>query len=169
MPGIPSRQRWSGFLLAALAVLVFAVAGCGGGESAAQINAKVDADAQKQQTLDGALAARVAKQQKTAALRAANQAKDAKDREKQLDQLNADQAAAAKQAQDATAGVDAGDISSQPLSGTDPAEEKFRAKVSGVCAGTQKRITAISNASKKAVKSKDPAQLLAVAHAESAV
>jgi len=149
-------------LLVVAALLALVVSGCGGGQSAAQINAQINAQA-TQPTIESALQQRVNHQQQVQAQQDASQARAAAARAKQLDRIQAEQTAATQRAEAATAGGDANSVASQPLGSSSPAVEKFKAQVSGVCAGTQKRITAISDASKKAVKSKDPSQLLAVA------
>src|ERR1700712_319092 len=163
---LPSKQRWSGFLLAAVVLLAFALAGCGSGPSSAQIAAKVDARADKQATLDTALAKRAAEQQANAGKRAAHQRAAADARAKQLDRINAAQLAATKAAE-ANANANSAELAN-PLGSSDPAVEKFQSKVAGVCAGTERKIQAISTASKKAVKSKNPTELLAVAQSYNA-
>lgn len=50
-----------------------------------------------------------------------------------------------------------------PIGSEDPAVEKFRARLTGVCEGGQERIHKVTLAAEKAKKSKDPQKLLKVA------
>lgn len=140
-------------LLLALAG-TFGLAACGGGMSQSDIEQKVDAASVGEENVaDGASPSDLAKEQvkKDADARAAQAAVD---RRQELAKIERDQKAEAEKVMNA-------DTSAS--SATDLAEQKFRARLAGVCDGAQERISKLSAKAKRAQKAKDPQELLKVA------
>lgn len=130
------------------------VAACGGGMSQSDIEKKIDAASVGEENVaDGATASELAQEQvdKDADARAAEEARQ---RRKELEAIEREQKAEAEK-------VMTGDVESD-----DPVtieEQRFRARLAGVCDGAQSRITKVSKAAEAATKAKDPEDLLKVA------
>lgn len=144
------------FLLALLtAVLSGSVAACGGGGmSQSDIEQKINAAAVGEENVAaGAKASELAQTQvdRDADARAAEEARQ---RRKELEQIAAEQEAEAKKVLEGEVERD------DPV---DLEEQRFRARVAGVCDGAFERITKVSKQAESVGKSKDPEAALAVA------
>ena len=140
-------------LLLALAG-TFGLAACGGGMSQSDIEQKVDAASVGEENVaDGASPSDLAREQvkKDADAKAAQAAVD---RRQELAKIERDQKAEAEKVMDAD---------TTASSATDLAEQKFRARLAGVCDGAQERISKLSAKAKRAQQAKDPQELLKVA------
>lgn len=130
------------------------IAACGGGSTQSDIEKKIDAASVGEENVAaGATASELAQEQadKDADARAAEEARQ---RRKELAQIEAQQKAEAKK-------VMTGEVEAD--TGLDLEEQRFRARLAGVCEGAQERITDVSKAAEKAQKAKDPEELLKVA------
>jgi hypothetical protein len=131
------------------------LAACGGaGMSQSDIEKKIDAaSVGEEKVADGASASELAQEQvnKDADAQAAA---DARARRKELADIEAAQKAEAQK-------VMSGDVPSDDPVSLD--EQRFRARLAGVCEGAQSRITKVSKAAEAATKAKDPQDLLKVA------
>ncbi len=130
------------------------LAACGGGATQSEIEKKIDAASVGEENVAaGATASELAQEQadKDADARAA---REALERRKELERIQAEQKAEAEK-------VMTGDV--EPDTGLDLEQQRFRARLAGVCDGAQSRITKVSKQAEKAQKGKDPEELLKVA------
>lgn len=130
------------------------LAACGGGTTQSDIEKRIDAASVGEENVAaGATASELAQEQadKDADARAA---REAQERRKELQRIEAEQKAEAEKVMNDEVQAD---------TGLDLEEQRFRARLAGVCDGAQKRITTVSKAAEKAQKAKDPEELLKVA------
>ncbi|MFT4034786.1 MAG: hypothetical protein QM679_04325 [Patulibacter sp.] len=138
---------------------VAGLAACGGdGMSQADIERKVDAASVGEENVGGtSTASDLAREQaqKDADQRAAAEAVK---RREELERIQREQKAEAEK-------VMSGDVAE---SADSLAEQRFRARLAGVCDGAQERISKVAKAAEKATKTKDPDELLEAAKEYSA-
>lgn len=150
-----TRRALRPLLLSVLALSgTMGVAACGGGTTQSDIEKKIDAAAIGEENVAaGATASELAQEQadKDADARAAEEARE---RRKELARIEAEQKAEAERVMNDEVQAD---------TGLDLEEQRFRARLAGVCDGAQKRITDVSKAAEQAQKAKDPEELLKVA------
>ena len=130
------------------------LAACGGGMSQSDIEKKVDAASIGDENVtDGPVSASSLAQDQANKDADQQAAADAVKRRKELDSIEKEQKAEADK-------VMSGDVPSDAVS---IAEQRFRARLAGVCDGAQSRISKVSKLADEATKAKDPQQLLKVA------
>lgn len=150
-----TRRTLRPLLLTVLALSgTMGLASCGGGTTQSDIEQKIDAASVGEENVAaGATASELAQEQadKDADARAAEEARE---RRKELARIEAEQKAEAERVMNDEVQAD---------TGLDIEEQRFRARLAGVCDGAQRRITDVSEAAEKAQKAKDPEELLKVA------
>lgn len=159
-----SRRALSiGLALMAMTGTSTFLAACGGGPTSAEIARQVDANpgAQGGAEAFNVTQTRTVQEQADADAQAAELAKKRRD---ELADLEREQKAETDRIMngDGAAGGTLDD-SAIPIGSADPAVEKFRAQLSGVCQGGQKRLHNVALDAEKATKKKDPTALLKVA------
>ncbi len=141
-------------LVALVPATTVAACGGGGGMSQSEIEQKVDAASVGEQNAGGGDTSNSGLAQQQADSDADQRAADeAVRRRKELEQIQADQKAETEKILKG----------STPDEGISLDEQRFRARIAGVCEGAQSRITKVSKAAKTATKTKDLQALLVVA------
>lgn len=146
----------------AMVALTGGLTACGDGPSSEELAAQIDANPSV-----GAADPFAVSKTKSLQEQADDDAKAAKralERRRELAQLDAEQKAENDRILNGD-GAPGGtlDESSIPIGASDPEVEKFRARLSGVCQGTQKRLQNVAKDGEKAAKSKDPNKILKAA------
>ena len=157
------RNRRALVALALGLCLPMGLSACGDGPTTAEIETQINANPGAQGGAD-AFAVSKTKTVQDQADEDARAADLAKKRREELAQLEREKQAETDRIMNgggATGGTL--DDSAIPIGSADPAVEKFRAQLSGVCEGGQKRLTNISRDAENAAKKKDPTALLKVA------
>lgn len=156
------KQR--AIFLSAIAALAMTggLAACGGDDQAS-IAAKIDEGNAGAETFPDSATGAAAKEQQENADADAAAAQRALERREELAELERTQQEETERLM--REGSPGGNVedSEIPIGSADPAAQDFRARLSGVCAGGQKRIIAVSKDAEEAAKSKDPMKILEAA------